>query len=674
MDYHFTTNSRVISDLLANYKNTFLAFCELINNSIQANATKINIDIDQIGGSLLERTVIKQITIRDNGVGVAQSDFEKKIFEIGTDVKPKGKGVGRFAAFQIGAFLDIETVAYDPLKKKKIKTIFPINGADIEKSNLEGIKFTADHKEVDEKADTYYQVKICEFYDEAITQQDKAKRLHKDLIKENIKEAIFLQYPIQILNDEIAFFINGIKIDKNAFVIGGIEKRKENYVDLEGTTHEMELSFINYSAASRDIQVFLRVDNDKIKNVGYKFRYALDIPDSNGWLVYIDSRLFDENQDIFRNLLIPGMRKDAEHLIDNLKGFIDKFFNEKYKDYFNFSKTLREDPFYPYRVRDASSASKSIAFNQIAFFIEKEHKILADKRKIRKIIYPLVDKAINHGALIPIVTEVLSLKGNQIEKFNELLDRTNLEDVIQFSEEVARKNQFLDFLNNIIYEAPAKRVKERSQLHKVIEKNLWIFGEQYNDTPTLFSDKSLKNNLIELRKTFFDYDPSKEADNLLELEDSSLKDITDLFFFNEKILDDNRREILVVELKRPSCKISMKELNQLDKYRFDIEDTGKFSQDVFFKIILISSDFNKYARATLGTADPKNPYLHLRNKPGNIETWVIKWSDLIHNNRKKLSYLGNALKTKDQNVKDVFEKEFSDIDISNLFSEMTAAN
>ena len=166
---------------------------------------------------------------------------------------------------------------------------------------------------------------------------------------------------------------------------------------------------------------------------------------------------------------------------------------------------------------------------------------------------------------------------------------------------------------------------------------------------------------------------SKVDENLIEIEEDQLRDITDLFFFNEKIKDDQSREVMVVELKRPSCKITQKELNQLDRYRFHIEENEKYCQEIFFKIILISSDLNKYSKSTIGNIDPKNPYLFSKNKKGNIETWVIKWADLIHINRKKLSYMGNELRTKDQSIKDIFNKEYSDINISNLISTMIAA-
>lgn len=41
-----TTNSRVIKNLLTKYSDTFRAFKELINNSIQANSTQIEVLID----------------------------------------------------------------------------------------------------------------------------------------------------------------------------------------------------------------------------------------------------------------------------------------------------------------------------------------------------------------------------------------------------------------------------------------------------------------------------------------------------------------------------------------------------------------------------------------------------------------------------------------------------
>ena len=41
MKRKFTTNSRLVNELFANYISTFAAFCELINNALQAGAKNI---------------------------------------------------------------------------------------------------------------------------------------------------------------------------------------------------------------------------------------------------------------------------------------------------------------------------------------------------------------------------------------------------------------------------------------------------------------------------------------------------------------------------------------------------------------------------------------------------------------------------------------------------------
>ena len=46
MEYHFTVNQQLVTKLFTKFNNTFIAFCELINNSIQANAKNIYLSID----------------------------------------------------------------------------------------------------------------------------------------------------------------------------------------------------------------------------------------------------------------------------------------------------------------------------------------------------------------------------------------------------------------------------------------------------------------------------------------------------------------------------------------------------------------------------------------------------------------------------------------------------
>lgn len=64
MERIFTTNSRLVNELFANYVSTFAALCELINNSIQASAKNIWLDIDYTSDEEINPLIIKKSLLR----------------------------------------------------------------------------------------------------------------------------------------------------------------------------------------------------------------------------------------------------------------------------------------------------------------------------------------------------------------------------------------------------------------------------------------------------------------------------------------------------------------------------------------------------------------------------------------------------------------------------------
>ena len=70
----------------------------------------------------------------------------------------------------------------------------------------------------------------------------------------------------------------------------------------------------------------------------------------------------------------------------------------------------------------------------------------------------------------------------------------------------------MEFLHELTYGEISKHLKERSQLHKIVENELWLFGENYNGTPKLWSDKKIGNILVELRDKYFNYEPTEEEE------------------------------------------------------------------------------------------------------------------------------------------------------------------
>lgn len=669
------TNSRVIKELLTQYTNTFAAFGELINNSLQAGAKNIDIDIDYIN-SASEKSPIRKIIIKDDGYGVPFSEFDNRILEIGTTVKQTGQGIGRFGALQIGELMHIETVAYDKVEKKYSKTTFSLDSIDLTQAVLEDTMFKVDYEYFDTKLPSYYQVIIEKPYHNRLDKVLTKNLISKHFLEENIRQALFEKYPFEIFHKGIKFTINGKLIERKEFVIGDPFIKKVDYITNKGDEKELYYHFYKVDLSLNKVKVFFQIENSGILSVAHEFTFSSDwfTQDLGTWFIYVDSKYF--SSDLFRKLDLESLgEEEISNLKSSVKVTINEFFKERNKKFEKFVANLTKDKFYPFSTEEAASKTQELVFTKIAYLIEDEHKLLEQDKKIRNFIYPLLNKALENGNIEFIFKEVLKLSPSSLEKFHALLGKTELEDVVHFASLVSEKLEFLDFLHELNYGKIASYIKERSQLHKIVEDQLWLFGESYNGTPHLWSDKKIGNILKETREQYFGYEPSIEDENLMEFSnESGLNDITDLFFFNEKITDCNAREIMIVELKSPKCSISEKEIAQINKYAFTIEQNSALpTEKVNYKLILISSKLTKYAKSQVDSRRktyPDHPFLYDRKTEKNIEVYILEWSELIEQNKRKLGYLSSKLKVKDKSVKTKFENEYSELIDAKLKSQL----
>ena len=106
-------------------------------------------------------------------------------------------------------------------------------------------------------------------------------------------------------------------------------------------------------------------------------------------------------------------------------------------------------------------------------------------------------------------------------------------------------------------------------------------------------------------------------------------------------------------------------MNQIDDYAFTIEQNSALpNEKVKYKLILISSRLTKYAKSQVKSRRlnfPDNPFMYDKKTEKNIEVYVMEWSELIEQNKRKLSYLANKLEVKDKSVKTKFEKEYAEL-------------
>lgn len=668
-----STHARLLKDVLTQYKTTFYALKELINNSIQANARHINIILapSACDEDSIKYHPIDTIEIFDDGCGVPTSLFEDTIMNIATDSKEGGMGIGRFGALQIGNKMTIETVGFDKHSNKKTKTSITFSSSDLTNKNLAEQTFNVYSEEIDDKTSTYYRVKIEDLYNYASEPQKKNKLSDEFLSVEKFKQALFESYPFEIFEGEKKFRVNDIELLREDFCIGTPSVKTVPYIDAKGCSHDVNLHFYNVKLKDKDISVFFQINNAGVMTSIAKYQYSSPwhTADSGAWYVMVDSNIITRDMMSNFDLIDLGV-EDAKGLQELIKGAIDTFFKETNVKYTSFIEKLTKDKSYPYPSINASErpSLEINVFNHTAYLLELEQNLIESNNTARKTIYPMVKKVIEDGNTEFLVNNIIQLSDEKRLQFCKLLDATDLDDVIGFSSSVARRTQFLDFLHEICYGDISKRLKERKQLHKIVEKELWIFGEEYNDSTRLWSDKSLENNLEQLHKEYFCYEPTEAEENLIKEFKEIDKDITDLFFYNRKKLGNSREEVVIVELKAPSCAIANKEIEQIERYRDRILDNPAFPKNkTSYKIILISSKLTKGAgrklKGALNQNNETDPFLYsaINEDGADVRLYIMNWADLIAVNKKRLTYLSESLKVKEEDVNDKFLREYPEL-------------
>ncbi len=671
MKRKFTTNSRVVNDLFTRYLNTFYAFAELLNNSIQATARNIWIDVKY--NDDMADVPIGSISVRDDGHGVHVSEIELRLFNIGTTNKQHGKGIGRFAAMQIGKQVNIQSVAYNPSTKQASRLGILVNADSFTPAkNIDDVEVDTEEVLLEKKEATYYHVVIDKIYNSYEVKDVPRRRIIDKFLPQNIELAVFERYPLQIFNKKVNFHVNGKLLDRDQFIHGNPDRRLIKFENKRGETFDITFTAFKLKSNLDRRKVFITTDNEGVQSVvsGFEFDAPWMSPKVGDWFIYVDSH--ELPTDMFANLDME-LDENVRYFKIFIKDYLTKFFREKSKEYEDFSNKLRKDKFYPYgsQTEEEVSSSKRLVFDRFAYLLEDRYHFIKQQDKVRSVVYPLVDRAISNGDIVDVVQNVLKLEDGLVGRFRSLMSKTSAGELIRFNERVVKKLEDIAFLEKLVYGEVSKFVKERKELHKFLERMTWVFGEQYSDNTTLLSDKSLENNLSNLRDELLKCEPKKKDENLIEDVKGASKSITDLFMYSERIIDAHQREVMVVELKAPRVRLSPKELAQVKNYAWEIEQRGIFPKNLKYTIILVGSDIHPKARFEINSAKKTDaPDVFFRNENGAIEIKVIRWSDLFESLKLKLGYLSTRLKVADVSINGKIEEDFAEMDTERLRSTL----
>ncbi|MGI8921467.1 MAG: ATP-binding protein, partial [Solirubrobacteraceae bacterium] len=104
----------------------------------------------------------------------------------------------------------------------------------------------------------------------------------------------------------------------------------------------------------------------------------------------------------------------------------------------------------------------------------------------------------------------------------------------------------------------------------------------------------------------------------------------------------DRRQHLVVELKRPAVKLTQTELGQIANYAVSVSKDDRFkSPDVTWDFWLLGDTMDDVVEAM---ANQKNKPAGLYSEGANYRIWVRCWAEILEENRQRLHFFRDHLK------------------------------
>tara|TARA_B100000446_G_scaffold163043_1_gene163845 strand:+ start:7128 stop:9137 length:2010 start_codon:yes stop_codon:yes gene_type:complete len=313
----------------------------------------------------------------------------------------------------------------------------------------------------------------------------------------------------------------------------------------------------------------------------------------------------------------------------------------------------KEAKIYPYegKTSDPIEINERQVFDVVALNLA-DYSPEFDKApsKQQKLILQLVKAAIETGpgALPAILESVVDLPKAKQEELADLLRKTSLTAVINAAKAVTDRLEFLRALQILVFDPKSKRqLLERSQLHRIIAQETWIFGEQFN---LMNDDEDLSAVLrshIELLGSDSDEGTARKtpAPSAPVLDAEGKAAIVDLMLScRMPTATDEERKHLVIELKRPSQHLSEDVINQIKKYAkaVALDDRFKHSK-VEWDFVAVANRFTKDAEFEARQKDKPRGLVLEVDDPIKIRVWAKTWGEIIQEAEGRLTFYKRRL-------------------------------
>ena len=619
-----------------------LGITELIWNSLDAGANTILINTKDNGLNGFE-----YIDVIDDGEGCSYLHAQNAFKYIGNSYKRNvhkttdgrrclhgSEGRGRYKALSIWNIVKFSSVYIDKEDNLKKEFLVTLSNADLSVSDISELKICDDQDK-----QTGVSIRISSI-------ENKTTLFNENNI--NLIQEMFAIY--YSLYKDFSILLNGKEIDLTSKIKKVYPESGKEIISvvLENEKRiELSLKLIewDFPKTKKDTSKRLNLCN----NDGCPlFQSNLGVNTDNlNISLYVMS---DYIASLNNENLLSNLNEDVKLIEKQSQEFLKNYLNiEKQEKRKQFIESLKQDNLYPYKedeIKSSVDSAERELFDVIAVKIDEcLPKFTAQERKSKKLTFSLIKEAIatKSSKLKHILQEVCSLSDDDIDKLDKILEYTTLPNIIATSNEVIDRIRFLTELREFVAGDISKNVKERSQLHKILAKEQWIFGEQYKPGT---SDMSLKNVLqAHIKELDRDNLNNEELLNSIkEDKNPELNLIPDLCLWSAIPKDSQeKREHLFIELKRPSQNATTKEQKQINDYAFAVANDNRFTKDnTSWKFVLVVTEIEERLRQE--KKDNNSASLNgLYGKGDNFEVYIYTWSYLIEQREGELRRLKEML-------------------------------
>ena len=598
------------------------ALAELIWNAFDADATIVDVSFEYNDLGSLDAIVVK-----DNGAGIARTDAPGFFRFLGGSWKKSKsqtvsgrflhgqEGRGRFKAFALGNAAEW-AVVYCREGKCWSYTI-NMTALDIRHVNV------SDEVQVNGNAQSGVTLTIREPNKEfrTFTSDDGRQELTE----------IFALY-LADYEEKTEILLDGRSINP-ASVIAGRKNFNLDDIEIDGKEHWVRLHVVEWKATGDRTLYLCNQQRFPLLQVDRRFHIG-----NFTFSGYLYSPYFDLAQKEGTVDLAEMQTAVVDAITQAQQTIKDHFRTRAAEQARTVVEEWKSEEVYPFAGDPATAVEKveRQVFDIVAVNVARHLPDFSTTQSKNKAFQlRMLRQAIERSPedLQVILDEVLRLPKRQQQELAQLLRDTTLSSIIGAAKVVSDRLKFLNGLEAVLFDPePKKRLKERSQLHRIIAQNCWLFGEEFGLS---VDDQSLTKALVEHKKML---DPKIIIDEPVK-HISQTRGIVDLMLSRAtKQHRANRLSHLVVELKAPKVPIGSDEVTQIQGYAFSVMADPRFSKvGVTWAFWVISDELQPYTEHLV-----KDETGLILEKP-NVNIYAKTWAQVLDENRSRLKFFQDHL-------------------------------